>query len=667
MEKENTGEKIVLLEFTDEAEAFLEYCREQALSPMDFRIIALQAQVQLFFKSCNIPFENTLPYLSNQAHSRALLQSEKWYQFLAKNISLEDGTEIKESYNDTFLFFLRFYMHHFLMYNEMLVELTNKHNIASIYACSPRNDIQENSTPQIQAGERYVGAIAKIFSSKHDLKFKKIPMRSSSSDKKRSFGGFISAFFLGLAAEGYRRLLCFSLKRKKVVLLASSGYNVGKIANDLKRNYSDVHWMVVSEEIGFKKIAAITLTCVLRLLNISRISGLNLILPIKPDIVSRRLSSGNGQRLARSVDDLIAKLNGDWHGHFTVNGVNFMDIMGEKIVIDLKPYLVNLYYKSVIMKRCFDTLNIKLMISPFARFTYFMLAELCLIRDIPALMIAHGPIVAPKNELESIENYHLGKTLVLSDVYNCAAIQTPTEFEHYEYYRKHHLVKEKRIIKTGPLVFAKINVDQKAALKKKYLDENIWNKKIILYPESVRLRNGMRFHTFQTFDEFLASAADLISAINEIEGYHLVIRLHAGWGRSSTFGTLRSLLPKTNNLPILSSDPPFYEMLTLADLLVNFSSTVIEEALQNFIPVLLFDREGRYQHLEAEKLTSGTAGKIGSVYYVNDAKHLKDGLQWLLDNILSQNVPKPLFKKYLFAEDYSGNLSKFVSEKVGQG
>ena len=44
----------------------------------------------------------------------------------------------------------------------------------------------------------------------------------------------------------------------------------------------------------------------------------------------------------------------------------------------------------------------------------------------------------------------------------------------------------------------------------------------------------------------------------------------------------------------------FHEVLAEADLLVSFSSTTIEEALVNDVPVLLYGGHGRYAHIPVE-------------------------------------------------------------------
>lgn len=242
-------EKIVILEFADEAEAFLNYCRENSISASEFKIIALQPQVQVFLKNRNIPCENTLPYFSNQSHAKALAKSEEWYQFLAKTINIEDSTEIKETYDNTFLFYLRFYVHHFLMYIEVLSVIYEKHEIESIHACVYQNNIHAHNPPHIQDDERYAGIIARTFSQLHDITFKEIPaqFKSEATPVNKPSVSVFRKTAEKIISGLYKYLLFSYLKRKKVILLTTTAYNVDNLTRRLKEELPTPRWAVISD------------------------------------------------------------------------------------------------------------------------------------------------------------------------------------------------------------------------------------------------------------------------------------------------------------------------------------------------------------------------------------------------------------------------------------
>jgi hypothetical protein len=363
------------------------------------------------------------------------------------------------------------------------------------------------------------------------------------------------------------------------------------------------------------------------------------------------------RRLEKNIDRVIEKFEKDWRDFFTYKGVSFVEVMLKKIKRDLKNYLLQLQLESKAVRGILDRLNVRLLISPFARQFSLMVGELCKRHGIPALMVSHGTLVKPKNEVEKIEYHHMGKSLTLCEFYDYTAIQTPSEEKHFRYYKCRN-----KMIRTGPLIFSQVDPERKGKLKRKIL-KGLKTKKVLLYPENVRERNNLRFYVYETFDEFLSSSADLVNAVNEIEEACLIIRLHPG--RKITPAELRVLLPESDKLIIDTPRTPFFEILTITDLLISFSSTAIEDALQNNIPVLLYDKRKRYTHLDSQELAPGSPPCVSAVYHLSDPSYLKDGLRWIIDNHLNKDVPRSIFDRYAFKGNYFRNLLEFILEKVG--
>ena len=275
-------------------------------------------------------------------------------------------------------------------------------------------------------------------------------------------------------------------------------------------------------------------------------------------------------------------------------------------------------------------------------------------------MISHGTLKIPKNELEHIEYKHMSKSLILSEFFNNVAIQVPNEINVCDYYNC-----KSNLIKTGNLIFSKLDNKNKKEYKKKILGDIDDETKIFIYPENTRLRQGMRFHVFETFDEFLSSISDLINAMNEIDNTHLVIRLHPG--RQIKPEDFKLLIPLSNKLTITSFDYPFFKLLSIADILINFSSTVIEDALQNYIPVILYDKRARYKHImSSQELNSNINPSLNAVYYMKNPSYVKEGLQWIIDNHLNKNISNSIFNRYVFKDNYHYNFLNFISNKTGE-
>ena len=90
------------------------------------------------------------------------------------------------------------------------------------------------------------------------------------------------------------------------------------------------------------------------------------------------------------------------------------------------------------------------------------------------------------------------------------------------------------------------------------------------------------------------------------------------------------MLPSSDRYCV-SVDEPFLDVLSVSDLLVSFSSTTIEEALQNQVPVLLYGGGGRYQHIEAFDVVPDKEVEAKAVYTIRRAEYLASGLKRILD------------------------------------
>ncbi|MEK7287923.1 MAG: hypothetical protein AAB091_05140, partial [Elusimicrobiota bacterium] len=97
-----------------------------------------------------------------------------------------------------------------------------------------------------------------------------------------------------------------------------------------------------------------------------------------------------------------------------------------------------------------------------------------------------------------------------------------------------------------------------------------------------------------------------------------------------------------------STDEPFLEVMAMADLLISFSSTAIEEALQNDIPVLLYGCGGRYLHVHTDNVLPSAHCKPAAVYAVRKAGDLAPALRQIQE-MLDRGLDRSHFELYRFA------------------
>ena len=112
---------------------------------------------------------------------------------------------------------------------------------------------------------------------------------------------------------------------------------------------------------------------------------------------------------------------------------------------------------------------------------------------------------------------------------------------------------------------------------------------------------------------------------------------------------------------VLSVNEPFSSVLGMADLLVSFSSTTIEEALQNRIPVLLYGGEGRYQHAAGFDVLKGAAIVPSAVYHVKRPDDLSYAVKGILDMGSDNSGGNDVFAPYIFDEKIRTPLAAILN------
>jgi hypothetical protein len=149
---------------------------------------------------------------------------------------------------------------------------------------------------------------------------------------------------------------------------------------------------------------------------------------------------------------------------------------------------------------------------------------------------------------------------------------------------------------------------------------------------------------------------DVISQMNEV---HLLFRIHPG--SKLTADDFMTLLPFPENVSV-SEGGAFEDVLATADVLLSYSSTCIQEALVNYIPVILYDRWKRYNHLNAHRINGTLPQKESQVYYIDAKDHLKSGIDWILTRRDDRINRKDLFQEYVFDEKSVVRLYDFVEK-----
>lgn len=617
--------KVVLLEFVDEAKSFLDFCQQNEPDIGKFRIFALNPRVQAFLKKKDIGYEDTLKHFDNQSHERCLLKSEELYQLVEQTLHLRDTTEVYEGYNNYGLFHTRLYINHLLYLIELLSNITDKNGISELYCCVQKIPFEETVT--ITDNDRHLGLIAKNIAEKKGITFNEIPspiLQQNMHCKNEVQKILFFKPILKLIHEiKLRRLL-----KKNIILLTTTGYNFDLLSKSIRKRLNNVSIIEnYTTDISFKMYVYNLFRSLLDQDYTYKIFTQFYPEPIDFKDINKELNS--------EFNSFLNKMN-DLSDHFSLNGINFHMYLINKLKFGLWHGLNNLQTQTSIVNNLLDKLKPKLIISPYSREINRNIAELANAKNIPSICISHGSLVKPKNEFEKIDHYHIGLSLILNEYkYHC--IQSPLAQEYLKYYD----VKGKTI-KTGNLIFSKIQYYYRNKIRKGLLGMQHNDYKIILHGNTLKPR-GVHFHWVETFDEYISGLIDLVKAVDRMDKVHLIIKLHPI--AEITEDELRLFLPASENYSVNKKER-FWHVLSAADMLISFGSTAIEDALQNEIPVLLYDKWGRYKHCEAEELYNGCNPQVYPVYYLKDEEHLFKSLDWLLYN--DKKIPDDVFRKYVY-------------------
>ncbi len=646
--------RLVFVEFEDEANSFIDQHLERGGGMKSTSIVAMSLVSQLPFKNRKIPYLNTLDFFGSDAHEQCLARSEEWLQLL------ESGLNARNILHKELAFHLRFVLNHLLWTAEVLVRAIDRFRPEKI--SGPQGRAFFSSKPSLTAEDRFLGALLDQVSQKkpfqtesiriqYPARPEKTPQNASVTDNKGSRSSFLSR----IEQKNFRLLA----RGNKTALIASSAYGLGRAVLDRDNVPDDMRLFLLDFQPPNAKCKEIIKVPFRFLKSYFRSLAPNALISLRVHRfpIDGYLSDTSKREIERTVQSLTERLEGEWKPIFTFRGLDFAPILAGKLRSGILPFLLHLCEVEGRLRSILKTVRPSLVLSPFSVGPSAVLGALCGDLDIPAVLVPHGSLLPPKNRWEEIEWRRLSQAQMLSS-YPYTVAQTPMAAKHAAFYKI-----SDRTWNTGPILFSKLEKKNGRGLRKKLdIPEDI---PVIVYAVAQRKRSSVRFHIFETEDECLSSMSDVVKAVNHMEKAHLIIKLHPGIEFSEY--QMRHLLPKSNRLSVLQKEP-FTDVLAASDLLVSFTSTVIEEAIQNRIPVVLFDKWKRFSFFDAFDCSRTDQGQwraeVG--YYVNDPALLSRVFLFALSHKAEAASDESLYRPYRFENAERKPLSIYIEEKLGR-
>ncbi|MFH1772678.1 MAG: hypothetical protein ABH872_07675 [Candidatus Omnitrophota bacterium] len=650
--------KIVIFEFIDEVKVLLKKTRKDFFLDKDVSVICFHPKVRIFLNKKGISSGDTIKYLDNEAQSRIIKKTEEITLRLVEEINLTDVFGIKNGYQETFIHHLRLYINHFLWIIEVLGSINKKHKITQIHCPIIRNYVSMyKKKGYIQDSERFLGFLVEDFCKINNIEFFGYEIKGKRSK-------YLSVFMARairiagqiLASIEYSKLNKEKLDKDKYIVIPSLSYNMGNLLRAIEEKSPQVKSIMLWEDkFTFKREVFKVILLAKSILKIGKKEKLlHAALPL--DLLRKKFKKNHRQIYIfnKVFNNFIKEVNLNIAGLLTYKGIAFNRYLLDKIDIGLRHEIISLQHSTLVLYHIFKRLRPKLLMAMYSVGPYYMMGELSHILGFPSLNISHGTHVPPNNQAERIENYRLA-TSVIINTYKHVAVQTPWTDKFLNFYED-----DRPRVMSGPLLYS-IKRDDLRLKVIKQLPKKASNKKIILHATTQKARNALRFHMEETLDEYISSLIDLTHAVNSLDDTYLIIRPHPVCDMSER--EFHKLLPVRNRLSVVKNGP-FVNLLSIADLLVSYSSTCIEEALQSNIPVILYDKWQRYNHFNVDETKEVNEVKRSPVYYFTDNITLNVKLQKVINIFKNNPLTDSELIDFKYPKEYRKNFFNFVNSSL---
>lgn len=635
--------KVVILEMLSEAKAYREQCVRSGLDPSSATVVSLDPPAEAWLQNQGIACSNSTRYITSESHARSLRKSDEVLDWLGQRFQIEDSRGISVAYTNALVWYSRYFVHQMLWQCEILEAVGNAYPDAAIQTCLEYPD--GSGGPMVGEDEKYLGWMAKAWCQERGVPFIKIEMAAKAGHTaSRQKESLLKRLGIRAGAVLHRSVLRRMAKRRPLFVL-SSAYRMDALVHLAVKEAPELPWTIrggVASDSGPVKMARMAIRGLGGGRGSSNKNGQDFIGEVWPQVLERALGEDFGfvSELKEKLDRLADEVDGNTE-FFSHRGIGFGRYLAGKIRNGIYQAMRRQHREIRAADELLELLKPRLVMTPFGRRTNHAIGELAQRRNIPGLLVSHGSFAPVKDDLDQKGwGYHSFGMLYGS--YSHAALQTPLAEGFAE-----SVQATSEFMKTGPLswgwqVNRKANLDLKSKMVPGRPD-----CRVVMHAGTPKGRSGIHFHVYETPDEYIQGIIELIQAVEQMPNAYLIVKFRP---LRISLDDLISLLPTSDSYSI-SVDEPFLDVMGITDLLVSFSSTTIEEALQNQVPVLLYGGSGRYQHIAAQDITPERPARPGAVYSVRDSEHLADGLGKILDVNGPAPLPRELFNDYVYDKD----------------
>jgi hypothetical protein len=340
--------KIILLEFVDEAAAFLDRYGRDFLSAKDTLTVCLHPKARAFLKKKGLEAKDTLDYFDNDAQHRIILKSEQLTERIVREMSFCDEFGISKGYTEAVTHHLRLYINHFLWIIEILAGIKNRHAISAIHCAVPAaGPKMYTRQAYIQDSERFLGFLAGDFCGTHNIDFHGLSLNIKKPGFFSAGAAAVARRCAEILALGEYNLLVGkkSVSGKSIVVPALS-YRMDSVLQDLRKRHPDVYcFMVWQGKRGLKQeLSKVYLSLANLIKKFKNKHTVDAVVHL--DLLAAFFKQDRGQqaKINEQFDKIIGLFKAELSGACVYNRVSFRTYLEAKIEKGLRREIVVLQH-----------------------------------------------------------------------------------------------------------------------------------------------------------------------------------------------------------------------------------------------------------------------------------------------------------------------------------
>lgn len=627
--------RLAFLDKESEARAWL---GGRAGDPAGHVAVALKPSVRAFLKEQGAEALSTVGFFPNAAHAGALEGSDRLARWLRDHAEWGDPRlGIREAYRESLIFQVRLVAHYCMWLIEIILNAIERYRPAAVSASLA--GARRASCYCAEPEENWAGRLLDSIARRDGLAFEDLAGAGSgrwdrSSKRALSRAGALLKFLIryGMTRAGGAVSTGGAGSPSTSVLFTTRAYGMDALAGRIRETCPDV-------PVGW-------------------LGGP--LLPPAP-VAGWLIRTAAGRRgddlfAQKAALDALAEAVKGVPELFSHRGISFAALVSEKIRAAIADRVIGLRLWAPALDRALASARPRAVISCGNRGDELVLAELCAKHGIPEILVSHGSHVRPRSAPERIEWGEHGRGFLRLPVSHLA-LASPLAEGYLEAFAC-----PGKPVRTGPLTWGMPvgRTGREALLEKLLKGQGVpRDVRVVLHAGTPKSTNTPRLYVYETADEYIQSLCDLAAAVARVPRAILVIKFRPT--DDLGIGDIRTLVPLSERV-ILETERSFGDLLGPCDLLVSFSSTTIEEALQNRIPVLLYGGDGRYQHVPAHEIRADEPVAIAAAYHARAAEDLPYAIRQILDIPREVRLDTAVFDPYVYPAEVCVSLSDLVGK-----